>query len=278
MTLTQSRRTGARSLMIFAACLLPLSLAAQTPSADVKTAKTYDSDCKNQPTRMDQVTCEVARAQTNTIFLKNVVSENDANEIMVAVRNSFDPSLKVYLLRSQNALVVTTYPEDFARVEAVVRALDIPRKTYRVTYTLTELDAGKTVSTQHFSMLLCDGEHTTMKEGNKIPIATGTYANGVAATSPSSEIQTQFTYLDVGMNFDTTIAVSGNSVRLKSKVEDSSLDQPVTIAGVTEPVVRQSVLDGTSVLTLDKPFMLGTIDIPNTARHMDIAVLIEPIK
>ena len=80
------------------------------------------------------------------------------------------------------------------------------------------------------------------------------------------------------MNFDTTIAVSGNSVRLKSKVEDSSLDQPVTIAGVTEPVVRQSVLDGTSVLMLDKPFMLGTLDIPNTARHMDIAVLIEQIK
>ncbi len=99
-------------------------------------------------------------------------------------------------------------------------------------------------------MLLADGEHTTMKEGNKIPIATGTYANGAAATSPSSEIQTQFTYLDVGMNFDATISVSGTSVRLKSKVEDSSLDQPVTIAGVTEPVVRQSVLDGTSILTL----------------------------
>ena len=153
-----------------------------------------------------------------------------------------------------------------------------PVHGYRVTYTLTELDAGKTVSTQHFSMLLGDEEHTSMKEGNKIPIATGTYANGVAATSPSSEIQTQFTYLDVGMNFDTTITVTGNSVRLRSKVEDSSLDQPVTIAGVTEPVVRQSVLDGTSVLTLDKPFMLGTIDIPNTARHMDIAVLVEQIK
>ena len=275
MTRTQSRRTGARSLTALAVCLLPLTLAAQAPSADVKT---YDSDCSKLPTQVEKVKCEVAHSQTKTIFLKNVVQPNDANEIMVAVRNSFDPGLKVYILNSQNALAVTTYPEEFARVEALVRALDLPRKTYRVTYTLTELDAGKTVSTEHYSMLLADGQHTTMKEGNKIPIATGTYSNGAASTSPSSEVQTQFTYLDVGMNFDTTITVTGNSVLLKSKVEDSSLDQPVTIAGVTEPVVRQSVLDGTSILTLDKPFMLGTIDIPNTARHMDIAVLIEQIK
>ena len=275
MTLTQSRRTGARSLMVLAIALVPVGLAAKAQSAD---AKTYDSDCSKLATHSEQSDCARQRAQTKTIYLQNVTSQNDANEIMVAVRNSFDPGLKIYLLANQNALVITTYPEEFAKVEALVRILDRPRKTYRVTYTLTELDAGKTVSTQHFSMLLGDGDYTSMKEGNKIPIATGTYANGVAATSPSSEIQTQFTYLDVGMNFNTSITVTGNTVLLKSKVEDSSLDQPVTIAGVTEPVVRQSVLDGTSVLTLDKPFMLGTIDIPNTARHMDIAVLIEQIK
>jgi type II secretory pathway component GspD/PulD (secretin) len=275
MTLTQSRRTGARSLMVTALVLFPIGLAAKAQSAD---AKTYDSDCSKLATHTEQSDCTRQRAQTKTIYLQNVTSQNDANEIMVAVRNSFDPGLKIYLVANQNALVITTYPEEFAKVEALVRILDRPRKTYRVTYTLTELEAGKTVSTQHFSMLLGDGDYTSMKEGNKIPIATGTYANGVAATSPSSEIQTQFTYLDVGMNFNTSITVTGNTVVLKSKVEDSSLDQPVTIAGVTEPVVRQSVLDGTSVLTLDKPFMLGTIDIPNTARHMDIAVLIEQIK
>jgi hypothetical protein len=188
------------------------------------------------------------------------------------------PTVKIYYVDSQKAIIIEAPLAQLNLADKIIHDLDRAIRTYRVTYTLTELDAGKTVSTQHFSMLLGNGEHSTMKEKNKIPIATGTYANGVAATSPSSEIQTQFTYLDVGMNFDATIMVTGNSVRLKSKVEDSSLDQPVTIAGVTEPVVRQSVLDGTSTLTLDKPLMLGTIDIPNTARHMDIAVLVEQIK
>jgi type II secretory pathway component GspD/PulD (secretin) len=261
--------------MVLAVCLLPLSLAAQAPSADVKT---YNSDCSKLATHMEETDCTRQRAQTRTIYFKNVTNKNQANEIIVSVRNNLDPGLKIYLLGTQNAVVVTSYPEELDKVEAIIHTLDIPSKTYRVSYTLTELEAGKTISTQHFSMLLGDGERATMKEGNKIPIATGTYSNGAATTSPSSEIQTQFTYLDVGMNFDTTIDVTGNNVHLRSKVEDSSLDQPVTIAGVTEPVVRQSVLDGTSVLTLDKPFMLGTIDVPNTARHMDIAVLVEQIK
>jgi hypothetical protein len=72
--------------------------------------------------------------------------------------------------------------------------------------------------------------------------------------------------------------VSGASVQLKSKVEESSLDQPVTISGVTEPVIRQSVLDGTSSLTLDKPAMLGTIDVPSSTHHIDIAAVVEQVK
>jgi hypothetical protein len=273
MTLTHSRRTGARSLMVFAACILPLTLAARAQNnnapSPVPAAIERTNPC---------IALISAPTQTRTFYLTNVTQQTQGNEIMVAIRNMLCPSIKVYYVDAQKTIIMVAPPVELERADKIVHDLDRAIKTYRVTYTLTELDAGKTVSTQHFSMLLADGEHASMKEGNKIPIATGTYANGVAATSPSSEIQTQFTYLDVGMNFDATVSVSGNSVRLRSKVEDLSLDQPVTIAGVTEPVVRQSVLDGTSVLTLDKPFMLGTIDIPNTARHMDIAVLVEQIK
>jgi hypothetical protein len=270
MTLTQSRRTGARSLTVLAACLLPLSLAARAQNIPV------GDDAANAVPHC--LAMSKAPTETRTFYLTNVNQPTQGTEILVAIRNMLCPSIKVYYVDSQKAIIMEAPPVELERADKIVHDLDRSIKTYRVTYTLTELDAGKSVSTQHFSMLLGNGEHTSMKEGNKIPIATGTYSNGAAATSPSSEVQTQFTYLDVGMNFDATIAVSGNSVRLRSKVEDSSLDQPVTIAGVTEPVVRQSVLDGTSVLTLDKPFMLGSIDIPNTARHMDIAVLIEQIK
>jgi type II secretory pathway component GspD/PulD (secretin) len=272
MTLTLSRRSGARSLTVLALALLPLTLAAGAQSTE---AKTYTSDCGKLPTRTEQSECTAQRAQTRTLFLKNVTSQSDANEIMTAVRNSFDPGLKIYLVTDQNALVITSYPEELEKVEALVHTLDISHKTYRITYTLTELEAGKTLSTEHYSMIIADGQHISMKEGNKVPIATGSYT---ADGAPANSTQTQFTYLDVGMNFDASIFASGTGVRLKCKVEASSLDQPVTIAGVTEPVVRQSVLDGTALLTLDKPTMLGTIDVPNSTRHIDIAAVVELVK
>jgi type II secretory pathway component GspD/PulD (secretin) len=258
--------------MVLALALLPLTFAANAQD-NQSPAPSPAPEPVNSCTAIRN-----APTETRTFYLTNVTQQQGANEIMVAIRNMTCPGTKIYLVTAQNALIMEAPPSQLVLADKIIHDLDRPAKTYRITYTLTELDAGKTISTQHYSMLLGDGEHTSMKEGTKIPIATGTYSNGVAATSPSSEIQTQFTYLDIGMNFDATISVSGNSVRLKSKVENSSLDQPVTIAGVTEPVVRQSVLDGTAILNLDKPSMLGTIDVPNSTHHMDIAVVIEQVK
>jgi type II secretory pathway component GspD/PulD (secretin) len=217
-------------------------------------------------------------AQTKTIYLTNVTDQRDANEIMVAVRNSFDSSLKIYLDASENAIVVSTYPEEFARIEAVVRSLDRPHKTYRLTYTITELDAGKTIGTQHFSMVVADGQRTSIKQGDKVPVATGSYSNGTAESNNALGVQTQFTYLDVGMNFDSTLTASEGGAFLKAKVEQSSLGQPSMIAGIQEPVVRQTVLEAQSLLMLGKPMMLGTIDVPNSTHHFDIAVVLDQVK
>ena len=177
MTLTQSRRTGAWSLMVSAVCLLALSLA----------ARAQDTPAGDDAVRLANP-CVPARqfpAEVRTFYLTNVTQVKDGNDVLVALRNILCPSTKVAYSLSQNAIIIEAPIAELERAEKIVHDLDRSIKTYRVTYTLTELDAGKTVSTQHYSMLLADGEHTTMKEGNKIPIATGTYANGVAATSPA---------------------------------------------------------------------------------------------
>lgn len=256
------------SRFIFCASLpllfLPAGLHAQT-------AESQSGDCSTLPTRTKIVNCGSRRAETRTIDLKNVTNQNDATEIMVAVRNSFDPSMKLFLVSSSNTLVVTTYAEEFARVEALVHSLDKPHKTHRLTYTITELDAGKAIGTQHFSMVVADGQRTTVKQGDKIPVATGSFS------TDTNSSQTQFTYLDVGMNFDATLSNMENGSILKTKVEQSSLGQPTTIANVQEPVVRQTVLEGTTSISLGKPVMLGSIDVPNSTRRFDIAVVMEAI-
>jgi type II secretory pathway component GspD/PulD (secretin) len=249
--------------------LLPISLAAHAQSADTKQAA---ADCSKLQTHAEKMDCEDAHSQIKTIYLKNVSTPNDATEILVAIRNVSDPGLKIFLVASQNGLVIDTYPEQFAKIEALVHALDIPHKTYRLTYTITELDAGKTLGTEHIAMVVVDGQRTTVKQGDKVPVATGSYS------ADNNSAQTQFTYLDIGLNFDATLSALENGAILKTKVEQSSLGTPSTIANVTEPVVRQTVLEGNTFLTLGKPVMIGSIDVPNSTHRFDIAVVMDPIK
>lgn len=248
---------------ILAASALALALAA--PSAKAQTS---------EPTQPDPCHTQAGPVTTKVFYLnlKDDTYHNGAQELERALSTILCRSDKVDLVRNQSAIVVQAPPDRLALAEKLITELDHPRNAYRLTYTITELDSGKTIGTQHYSMVVVAGEHTTMKEGDKIPVGTGSYVTDKATA------QTQFTYLDVGMNFDATVNETSNGVQLQSKVEQSSLGQPSTIAGVQEPVVRQTVLQGTSFLTPGKPVMLGSIDIPSSTRHFDIAVVLDQLK
>jgi hypothetical protein len=276
MTLKQARRLSTQTFIAFALTLFPLTLAAHAQSADAKPAADEQSAPESKP--VNRCSAEFnGPTETRTFYLANVSQQSDANEIMVAMRNmSFCPGVKIYLVASQEAIMMRASADEIALAEKIVHDLDRdrPKKTYRLTYTVTEIDNNKPTGTQHYSMVVTADKETAMKEGTKVPVVTGSYADG---TTPSSGTQTQFTYLDIGMNFNASIAPLANGVRLKYKVEQSSLGTPVTIEGITEPVVRQSVLDSSTVLTLDKPVMLGSIDVPDSTRHLDIAVVAEEV-
>ena len=210
---------------------------------------------------------------TQVFYLSNISNDKEAGEVVTTVRNMLDAHDKVFFVYAQNALFIQAPPDQLLLAKKLVDDLDRPRRTYRLTYTITEVDDGKRAGTQHFSMVIVSGQQTVMKQGSKIPVATGTVTeNGSPAT------QTQFTYLDVGLNFNATLDESVNGVRLRSKAEQSSLGTDKLIAGVQEPVVRQTVLEGTSILTPGKPLILGSLDIPDSTRRLDIEVVMDVVK
>ena len=68
-----------------------------------------------------------------------------------------------------------------------------------------------------------DGQRATLKIGSKIPVATGSYNAGVSAGIASLGVQTQFQYIDVGVNIDMTPTVHyDREISLKLKIEVSS--------------------------------------------------------
>ena len=210
--------------------------------------------------------------QVQTFYLSSVTQLKDADEIVTALRNMLDPSVKIYLVPSENALSMRGTPEEIAQAQKLLKDLDRPKKTFRLVYTVTEMDGGKKIGVQHFAVVLASGGRTTLKQGSRVPIATGSYG-----TSGAAGQQTQFTYLDVGVNIDASIDGYADGVRLRTKVEQSSVAETHSIMGVDEPVIRQTVLEGTSILVQGKPLVLGSADVSGSTRHLDVEVVLESV-
>jgi len=227
----------------------------------------------------DASAVKVADLEVRTFSLNNASQAVDANEIYTLLRNMLPPTVKSYLLPSQMTITVRGTPEDLALVQKLLNDVDRPKKTYRLTYTITEMEGGKRVGTQHFAMVVASGQPTKLKQGSKVPVATGSYStNASGANANGSGVQTQFTYLDVGMNFEATLDEFTNGVRLRSSVEQLSVAEEKSGVGAQDPIVRQTSLTGASFLSPGKPLVLGSLDIPGSTRHLDIEVVMEQLR
>ena len=76
-----------------------------------------------------------------TFYLTNVSQQNDANEIMVAIRNLLDPGLKIYLVASQNALIMRGTPDELILAEKIINDLD--RTKPEVVVDVAELEVSR---------------------------------------------------------------------------------------------------------------------------------------
>jgi len=87
-----------------------------------------------------------------------------------------------------------------------------------------------------------DGQKATLKIGSRIPIATGSYTS----TTSTSGVETQFQYIDVGVNIEMTPVIHNDrDVTLKLSVEVSSETGSVTISSIVEPIIGQQKTDQT---------------------------------
>lgn len=87
-----------------------------------------------------------------------------------------------------------------------------------------------------------DGQKATLKIGERVPIATGSFSSGIGSVGAgiSPLTNTQFQYLDVGVNIDITPRVhAGREISLKLSLDVSAVTSYVNIGGISQPVIGQ---------------------------------------
>jgi general secretion pathway protein D len=89
-----------------------------------------------------------------------------------------------------------------------------------------------------------DGQKATLKIGDRVPVATGSFGTGTGATGVSPLVNTQFQYIDVGVNVDVTPRVHpDDEISLNLKVEVSSVTGTETIGGISQPIISQRTVE-----------------------------------
>jgi general secretion pathway protein D len=267
-----------------------------------------------------------------TFYLTNAIAPNDANEVVTTLRNLLDPSIKVYPVLSQNAIVMRATPDELLLAQKLLNDLDRTRPEVVVDVAVLEVNKDKirnlgitlpssitltpqatpgttssssssssstttTNTTSNFTLntlanmnatnfavtlsgatltaLLndtdthilqnpriraTDGQRSTLKIGSRIPVATGSYNAGVATGTASIGVQTQFQYLDIGVNIDMTPTVHyDREITLKLTIEVLSQTGSVTISGVTEPIIGQRTANQVIQLKEGEPSILAGI-------------------
>ena len=96
-----------------------------------------------------------------------------------------------------------------------------------------------------------DGQKASLKIGDRVPVATGSFQAGVGAglgTAGSSVVSplvnTQFQYQDVGVNIDITPRIlPDRDVAMHIKIEVSAVTSEINIGGIQQPEISQRVVE-----------------------------------
>ena len=139
--------------------------------------------------------------------------------------------------------------------------------TYKVDFTIRDTgDAGGKTG-RKYSLLVNRNQKTVFKVGNRVPVTTG-------GTSGGTLVNTQFTYIDVGLNIDCVVAEAGSKFAIRADLDISTAVMPDKNSSVQNPTISQIKLNLDTTVGAGKPTVVASFDDPVTARKFDIDVAV----
>ncbi|HYM78377.1 MAG TPA: hypothetical protein VE377_20555 [Candidatus Dormibacteraeota bacterium] len=139
-----------------------------------------------------------------------------------------------------------------------------PGHSYRLDFTVHEIEDGKKINSRQYSMNLNAGDQSEIKIGTRVPVEV-----------KQSEIQ----YLDVGMNIwcrlrdRNDVNWLANDVMLNVRSDLSNFAIPDQQGQSMRPAIRQMKIDSSAIVTVGKSLVIGVVDDPNSKRQFQLEVV-----
>ena len=143
-----------------------------------------------------------------------------------------------------------------------------PGHSYRLDFTISELEDGKKINSRQYSINLNSGDQNEIKIGTRVPVDAK---------------QGEFQYLDVGTSIwcrlrdRADVAWLADDVMLQVRSDLSNFAIPEQ-AQNNRPIIRQVKIDSSAIATVGKPLVVGGADDPNSKRQFQLEVMVTRLK
>src|SRR6266478_3537343 len=228
---------------------------------------------------------ELDQSVIKTFYLSNLSQATELQDIVNAMRTLLEVS-RIQQLQSQNAIIVRGTPDQIALAQKLVDDLDKAKPEVIIDVVIMQVSRDKsrtlgitpptstvpgvtasaimgdsnTKIIQNPQIRALDGQKATLKIGDRVPVATGSFQPGIGGVGINPLVNTQFQYLDVGVNIDITPRVhAGREVTLKISLDISSVTGQSNIGGISQPIIGQRKIEHEIRLKEGEVNLLGGI-------------------
>jgi len=215
-----------------------------TPDQIAMAEKLIDDLDKSRP----EVVVEVAIMQVNRDKLRNLGIQPPASiTAQLQSNTSTTTSASGTNVGTGSGTVSTTSGattgsltlNELAHLNATNVLITIPATTANFLFT----DSSSKLITQP-QIRASDGQKASLKIGERVPVATGSFQPGIGGVGINPLVNTQFNYIDVGVNIDITPHVHGlDEITLKLAMDISAVDSYQNIGGIQQPVIGQRKIE-----------------------------------
>lgn len=207
----------------------------------------------------------------HVIHLSDATSPSDETDIVTDLRNML-PGVRIFYVGSRNVISMMSTEQDYEIAKQIVTDMSRGPRVFRLTYSISGTDTAGGAKHRNVVMVVASGDRSLILQGERVPVTTGGFS-----TKSGAAVQ-DVQYLDVGLKLGVSLSGPADDLVLETHLTESAVVSEKSISGVDNPILRQTSLDNTSIVSVGKPLVLGSISIPGMNQQEQIEVTVEPVR